>query len=83
MRKPVGNLSRISQPLYDMRTTIDPDYHCKQVRQAHHNSRLPLNWSLNDNHFGRDRLGYTYIYRPKGVLENNFIQHSNHQHNVM
>ena len=29
---------------------------------AHHNSRLPLNWSLNDNHFGRDGLGYIYTY---------------------
>jgi hypothetical protein len=30
VRKPVGRLETISQPLYDMREQIDPDYHCKQ-----------------------------------------------------
>ena len=30
VRKPVGELAGISQPLYAMETTIDPQYHCKQ-----------------------------------------------------
>ena len=30
MRKPVGRLDRIQQPLFDMVNTIDEDFHCKQ-----------------------------------------------------
>ena len=30
VRKPVGRLADISQPLYTMETTIDPQYYCKQ-----------------------------------------------------